>query len=178
MPAGVYPRKKRIPTCHPDRPYCAKNLCQRCWAKAYSTSAHGRAIRRNRMLLDFYGITLEKYLEMYALQKGICAVCKLAFPKYGSNGLCVDHDHSTGHVRGLLCIKCNTSLSWYETNAKGIVKYLEETNENQVPRTKIRQEQTQPVSNRPIRIDGAGEGLRLWEGQIRSLELAGWDTVV
>lgn len=39
--------------------------------------------------------------------------------------LCIDHDHSTGKFRGLLCLTCNSNLAWYEANRKSIEKYID-----------------------------------------------------
>ncbi len=52
-----------------------------------------------------YGISVANYEEMSSYQKGCCAICGVTPPI-----LCVDHDHATGSVRGLLCRKCNTGL--------------------------------------------------------------------
>lgn len=40
------------------------------------------------------------------------------------NNLCVDHDHTSGKFRGLLCMTCNVSLGWYENNKESITRYL------------------------------------------------------
>lgn len=63
--------------------------------------------RRNSMLKKMYGITHKDYLNMLKVQGGGCAVCgrKAAKGKY----LHVDHCHTTGKVRGVLCHQCN----WY-----------------------------------------------------------------
>lgn len=52
-----------------------------------------------------YGISLEKFNEMLTAQSGVCATCSK--PPRGVRPLCVDHDHNTGKVRGLLCYGCN-----------------------------------------------------------------------
>ena len=54
-----------------------------------------------------YGITKEQYDEMFANQGGKCAVCG---GQDRRGVLCVDHDHATGKVRGLLCNNCNATL--------------------------------------------------------------------
>lgn len=63
-----------------------------------------------------YGITQEEYDALLLAQGGCCAICRKPETVYTgrgkgvSNRLCVDHDHVTGKVRGLLCNACNTSL--------------------------------------------------------------------
>lgn len=61
--------------------------------------------RRIRRILANYNFTLEEYNRMYEKQEGKCAICGINYPV-----LCVDHHHSTGKVRGLLCRKCNLLL--------------------------------------------------------------------
>ncbi|MDM4722765.1 endonuclease VII domain-containing protein [Micromonospora sp. WMMA1363] len=71
-------------------------------------------IRRRKNLLDWYGMTIEEYAQLLVKQDGRCAVCRSISP--GSNrarsdlSFCVDHDHVTGHVRGLLCQACNRAI--------------------------------------------------------------------
>ncbi len=52
-----------------------------------------------------YGISLIEFNEMMILQKGVCALCFKA--AQGKRPLCVDHCHTTGKIRGLLCYGCN-----------------------------------------------------------------------
>lgn len=61
---------------------------------------------RDKRLQRTYGITLEQYTQLYKRQKGRCKVCKRSSIELGQT-LSVDHDHSTGEVRGLLCTFCN-----------------------------------------------------------------------
>lgn len=49
-----------------------------------------------------YGLTKEQYDE---LNRGICRICLREFsPRVRP---CVDHDHHTGEVRGVICLYCN-----------------------------------------------------------------------
>lgn len=72
--------------------------------------------KASRALKSTYGITLEQYEEMFALQNGKCGICKEE--QQDGIRLCVDHDHSCcpGRkscgkcIRGLLCTRCNTTL--------------------------------------------------------------------
>ncbi len=84
------------------------------------------AIDRRAQLKRNYGITVEQYEQMFKHQRGCCAICKKK-PKKGRM-LCVDHNHSTGVVRGLLCDLCNTFLGRINESQKcikNILKYLD-----------------------------------------------------
>ncbi len=64
-----------------------------------------------------YGLTQERYLSMIEAQKNLCAIC--GQPERRSirgepAPLCIDHDHTTGRVRGLLCHACNIALVYVE----------------------------------------------------------------
>lgn len=65
--------------------------------------------QRNKYLQRKYGITQEQYLQMFQEQEGACWICHRE-PKPGKRPLCVDHNHKTGEVRGLLCMRCNLGL--------------------------------------------------------------------
>jgi Recombination endonuclease VII len=75
---------------------------------------------RRRELL---GVTDDDYARMLAEQGGHCALCP-SMPK--TRELHVDHDHATGHVRGLLCFRCNHVLhSWMDSAwALRLAEYL------------------------------------------------------
>jgi len=55
-----------------------------------------------------YGITVEDFNQMLKKQNNKCAICNEEFNK--DYKPCVDHNHETGEVRGLLCRKCNLAL--------------------------------------------------------------------
>jgi len=75
-----------------------------------------------------YNITLADYDAMYEEQKGKCAICGSTNPKTPKNGrFCVDHDHVTGKVRGLLCSSCNRGIGLLQDDYEIILnayKYL------------------------------------------------------
>lgn len=71
-------------------------------------------IRNNRLKRD-YGISSEDYARMLVAQSGKCAICgttQSAVRKTSGrvHELCVDHCHTTGKVRGLLCVNCNVAI--------------------------------------------------------------------
>lgn len=61
-------------------------------------------VRRAKDLWKRYRLTWEQYQALLEAQDGRCGVCKRRF---GKGTPCVDHDHRTGRVRGLLHQRCN-----------------------------------------------------------------------
>lgn len=68
--------------------------------------------RRAEGLRLQYGMTIATYDALLAGQNGVCAICKETCST--GNRLAVDHDHSTGRIRGLLCRRCNLFLGVLE----------------------------------------------------------------
>lgn len=76
-----------------------------------------------------YGISEEEYDQRLMEQNGVCKLCLLP-PSGKKKFLCVDHDHTTSKVRGLLCHNCNVALGYLKDRlevAKRIPSYLEGT---------------------------------------------------
>jgi len=68
-----------------------------------------KQLKDMRRKLRAYGISPADYAAMWSRQGGLCGVCG------GDNkrrALSVDHNHSTGSVRGLLCGGCNLMLGY------------------------------------------------------------------
>lgn len=78
--------------------------------KAYRDLAHSE-----RNLIANYGLDLIAWEALFAKQKGVCAICEQPEIKFNNKSgrtqkLCVDHNHETNIVRGLLCNRCNRVL--------------------------------------------------------------------
>ena len=56
----------------------------------------------------------EMYDAKYKAQDGKCALCRISAPPHSRKGLFLDHDHSTGLPRELLCANCNTGLGMFK----------------------------------------------------------------
>jgi len=54
-------------------------------------------------------------------QEGLCAICR---GPSGRRALGVDHDHTTGAVRGLLCSTCNSGLGGFRDNAALLIEAI------------------------------------------------------
>lgn len=114
-------------------------VCQNFMRKRWIKDDAERYKESNRRagLKHKFGMSVETYDEMMHNQKNCCAVCKTTNPngegvENGKNRyFSVDHDHTTGAVRGLLCNKCNRCLSFMQDNVKVLaeaIKYLNRAN--------------------------------------------------
>ncbi len=55
-----------------------------------------------------FGISFIDYQALLEKQEGVCAICGRAPSE--NKRLCVDHNHKTDEIRGLLCFECNTGI--------------------------------------------------------------------
>lgn len=78
----------------------------------------GCSLARNRLVIGASKEIVDKLIDA---QNNRCAICE---KKLGKR-FCVDHDHATGKVRGILCYRCNTGIGLLGDNADGIKKALE-----------------------------------------------------
>lgn len=69
---------------------------------------------KNNVLKYLFGISLATYKAMELAQGGVCAICQK--PPHKTRYLCVDHDHKTNKVRGLLCTACNIGVGVLEND--------------------------------------------------------------
>ena len=75
-----------------------------------------------------YGITVERYAEMFKEQHEVCAICSLPETRKINGILCrlsIDHDHKTGKARALLCAACNTGIGRFNDDPSLIQKGLD-----------------------------------------------------
>lgn len=149
--------KKRCYTCKRDLPLCEfsynksahtkiklQGSCKECSRskkrKHYQENREAELERRKqyhqqhqdeeraRHRLRKYGITARQYATLLEAQGGRCRIC-------GQQGtepwqLCVDHNHVTGAVRGLLCAGCNSGLGYFKDSSNLMrlaIAYLKET---------------------------------------------------
>jgi hypothetical protein len=83
------------------------------------------AIIRRSKLIRVYGITSAGYDEMLRTQGGVCAICGVFRLAKNRKYLHIDHDHTTGKVRGLLCNGCNSSLGLLKEDPMRMLHMIE-----------------------------------------------------
>lgn len=84
--------------------------------------------QRQYDLKRIYGITTDDYNTMLKEQNNCCSLCKTDNPKTKSNVFVVDHCHSSGKVRALLCSTCNAGLGAFYDNTELLTKAIEYLN--------------------------------------------------
>ena len=77
-------------------------------SRAYKRREPGKI--RGYLLKRKYRLTSEEREEMIVEQQWMCEICG----EYHGDNLVVDHDHSTGHVRAMLCRHCNSGLGFFK----------------------------------------------------------------
>lgn len=98
-------------------------MCRKCRNLANPRGARKTPeTRRAEKLKELYGITVEQWDLMYAAQDGLCAMCRQT-PE-GKRRLSVDHCHTTGKVRALLCAGCNIKVGAFEGSRAQVEEFL------------------------------------------------------
>jgi hypothetical protein len=103
------------------------NHCKECTKKR--VSATPSIVKREQALKRMYGITHQDYEVMLEEQNNRCAICETTDPggRHNSDYFVVDHCHTTGKVRKLLCHHCNTALGLVGDNTQilqSMIEYL------------------------------------------------------
>jgi hypothetical protein len=84
--------------------------------------------QRRLHLKKTYNLTLEQVDEILIKQNHRCAICENSLRE---SRRCIDHDHKTGEVRGILCNPCNIGLANFRDNVHSLlnaIAYIKYTN--------------------------------------------------
>ena len=101
------------------------------YKKRYRKSPEQLLKRRAYEYFRKFGVTMEKYNEMHAQQNGLCPICgrpETFFARGRLFSLAIDHCHSTGKIRGLLCHDCNQALGLFRDNTQSLTNAIEYLN--------------------------------------------------
>jgi hypothetical protein len=97
---------------------CQCKVCRRKRGNKETTWKYG--------LKRHYGLSVVEYESLLVKQNGLCAICGKPQSDPRKNGrLCVDHDHDTNEIRGLLCSNCNTALGLMKDDIHRLAKAIE-----------------------------------------------------
>lgn len=72
--------------------------------------------------LKRYGLTQEEYEALLVRSGGCCEICGVPEVSAPKGRLHIDHCHSTGKVRGLLCQRCNHGLGHFGDDPQALIK--------------------------------------------------------
>lgn len=103
------------------------------WKQENPDKVYNPEINRKQKFRSKYGLQWEDFERMYQKQNGQCLVCKKysdLWPEKKTEGLYVDHNHSSGKVRGLLCHYCNLGLGHFKDNANLLIEAARYLNES------------------------------------------------
>lgn len=123
--SGVYRNKfeaRRLAKMHVCCKLCSKNFIANSGASKHCKTCC--PTDRDRQRAVWYGITRAQYDEFRRRQNDACGLCKISLNKFNDYNVCIDHDHSTGTIRGILCRGCNRMLGIYETYKASAEAYL------------------------------------------------------
>lgn len=136
-------RKHKIFAADEKKPIGPRNFV---WKRAITEKAEGedpatysaraqkvyRKLRPNEFkgydLKRYFGISAEEYQEMHNAQGGLCMICRkpeTAVIRGKLAALAVDHCHTKGRVRGLLCSQCNTGLGCFKDDPAALRRAAE-----------------------------------------------------
>lgn len=93
------------------------------WRKRNPEKVKAGLLKRDRITRNIwkYPINKEEYKEMVLRQENLCAICKRPEQSMRFKILSIDHDHSSGKVRGLLCGNCNRGLGLFKDNPEILI---------------------------------------------------------
>lgn len=100
-----------------------------------STCLAGDNLKKRRNTYGLPGIIFER---MFNEQAGACKICNQKFDRINGTvkkrALSVDHDHTTGIIRGLLCVRCNTGMAFVDNEVwmQSAAQYIKDASKNDV----------------------------------------------
>lgn len=97
------------------------NRCKECKRRSYKYTDEIYIKNKRNNLRSKFNLSLEEYNKMFNNQEGCCAICGTHQSKL-SRSLAVDHSHTNGHIRGLLCQVCNTALGKFKDSIEMLDK--------------------------------------------------------
>lgn len=99
--------------------YCLKKLPESKYISEYCSVECTRKYNAISSRVRKYGITVDDFRELLYIHNGQCAICGIK-----NEDLEIDHCHKNGHVRGLLCSRCNRGLGLFKDNIASLQKAI------------------------------------------------------
>lgn len=132
--------------------YCL--VCRQQMSRAYRMKKGKKLWAR----LNKYGITQAEWEDILKKQAYLCAICSTNTS--GKREWSLDHDHTTGVIRGILCGRCNTMIGFAKDSPvilRAAASYLELDRKNAKTVISEKKSSTQPDESQqkpeiPLRI--------------------------
>lgn len=113
-------RKKGTKSCGCIRKEICGNKCHQWKGGQFNEGSEAWANRKLNSIrqvskkngYNFHNYTADEFLDWYNSQERCCVICGKE-----SDMLCIDHNHSTGFLRGLLCTGCNYGLGCFQEDS-------------------------------------------------------------
>lgn len=123
------PPEKGCYTCEAPTRKKNSSYCQPCWNARERRSWNNKPVwwRQEKWLKRKYKKDYNWYRETWEGQDKKCAICKDEIhlrTEDSKSKACVDHDHETGEVRGLLCNHCNRAIGLFKEDKEVITNAL------------------------------------------------------
>jgi len=115
---------------------CKKTKPLTDYYKRKDTKGYRRVCKecvKEQALLRNFGVDYKWYTQKLEDQNDSCDICKQPLEHKVNDKFCVDHNHSTGEVRGLLCSNCNTAIGLLKENLENLdnaKEYLNKYNQD------------------------------------------------
>ena len=122
-PINDFAKSSRLPTGRTTK-------CKGC-SNEYNRKWRTHLYNKDQNLKKSFGIALSDYQRMHDAQDGKCAICDKEETTMRSGRLMklsVDHNHTTGEIRALLCNNCNRGIGLLNDDIlvlRSAVNYLE-----------------------------------------------------
>lgn len=117
--------KIKCKTCNtiksPSEFYKGRKVCKVCVSES-------QRINQANCRLKKHGMKLSDMVSIWEAQDKKCLTCSRDLIKPPDRCTHIDHDHSTGRVRGVLCRECNIALGILSENKetmKNLIKYID-----------------------------------------------------
>lgn len=98
--------------------YCGSAFVSTSLSRKYCSEDCARTAKSLRESYRKYDIEMQEYRRLWLKQNGKCAICRQPERTERNNLLTIDHDHVSGHVRGLLCSHCNRAIGLLQDDPK------------------------------------------------------------
>jgi hypothetical protein len=127
----VWREGKQVGYHNSNKTHCAKGHPYDAENTVYTQKKDGK-MRRNckacgrlnhaRIRFAKYGIDKEQFDQIFIEQNNACAICNKDLTDKKPH---IDHDHSTGKVRGVLCFACNSGLGQFQDSPETLQKAID-----------------------------------------------------